>query len=272
MHLDCDARYSARLGVSASSSSSIRPSTSLSPRRPFPRTVTPGASPYGKYDTCSARRCARPSPWTLRSSGCSKGSTSLRALPPSSATPEPLKNSAIIADTPPTPPQLNELAMRTIFGVLMGVCAAVAIGMGGRVFTVLVAGGAWICSQEYARLIRALCAQTGTEPPSNASFKLLSALCVALSAWALVWPHSTASNATGAFVSPAVVALLIVQVWTAAKPTWSQMSYLAAGLVYCGALERDWEGGARMCWNSSSTKSCHTCPKWHTNACRLESP
>lgn len=126
---------------------------------------------------------------------------------------------------------LGSLALRVIFGSVLGAAGAVLITAGGWLFTSAVCLVAYQATQEFFGFMNSKSASEGHTPPSRVVSALTTVLCLGLS----IWSHITNGRATAA-LAVASFAVLAVHVSLTEKPTTAQLASAVFGLFYCGKL------------------------------------
>lgn len=126
---------------------------------------------------------------------------------------------------------LGSLALRVIFGTVLGAAGAVVITAGGWFFTSAVCLVAYQATQEFFGFMNSKSASEGHTPPSRIVSALTTVLCLGLS----IWSHITNGRATAA-LAVASFAVLAVHVSLTEKPTTAQLASAVFGLFYCGEL------------------------------------
>lgn len=124
---------------------------------------------------------------------------------------------------------LGSLALRTIFGTILGLLGAVVITAGGWLFTGAVCLVAYQATQEFFGFMTCKGVAEGQSPPSPIVSALTTAMCLGLS----IWTHITHGRATAA-LAVASFAVLAVHVSLTEKPTTAQLASAVFGLFYCG--------------------------------------
>lgn len=124
---------------------------------------------------------------------------------------------------------LGSLALRTIFGTILGLLGAVVITAGGWLFTGAVCLVAYQATQEFFGFVTCKGIAEGQSPPSPIVSALTTAMCLGLS----IWTHITHGRATAA-LAVASFAVLAVHVSLTEKPTTAQLASAVFGLFYCG--------------------------------------
>lgn len=124
---------------------------------------------------------------------------------------------------------LGSLALRTIFGTILGLIGAVVITAGGWLFTGAVCLVAYQATQEFFGFVTCKGIAEGQSPPSPIVSALTTAMCLGLS----IWTHITHGRATAA-LAVASFAVLAVHVSLTEKPTTAQLASAVFGLFYCG--------------------------------------
>lgn len=124
---------------------------------------------------------------------------------------------------------LGSLALRIIFGSVLGAAGAVVITAGGWLFTTAVCLVAYQATQEFFGFMNSKSASEGHTPPSRIVSALTTVLCLGLS----IWSHITNGRATAA-LAVASFAVLAVHVSLTARPTTAQLASAVFGLFYCG--------------------------------------
>ena len=124
---------------------------------------------------------------------------------------------------------LGSLALRTIFGTILGLLGAVVITAGGWLFTGAVCLVAYQATQEFFGFVTCKGVAEGQSPPSPIVSALTTAMCLGLS----IWTHITHGRATAA-LAVASFAVLAVHVSLTEKPTTAQLASAVFGLFYCG--------------------------------------
>ena len=124
---------------------------------------------------------------------------------------------------------LGSLALRIIFGTILGLLGAVVITAGGWLFTGAVCLVAYQATQEFFGFVTCKGLSEGQSPPSPIVSALTTAMCLGLS----IWTHITHGRATAA-LAVASFAVLAVHVSLTEKPTTAQLASAVFGLFYCG--------------------------------------
>lgn len=124
---------------------------------------------------------------------------------------------------------LGSLALRSIFGTILGLIGAVVITAGGWLFTGAVCLVAYQATQEFFGFVTCKGIAEGQSPPSPIVSALTTAMCLGLS----IWTHITHGRATAA-LAVASFAVLAVHVSLTEKPTTAQLASAVFGLFYCG--------------------------------------
>lgn len=140
-----------------------------------------------------------------------------------------------LPDIPVRGKGLGSLALRTIFGTVLGLIGAIVITAGGWMFTGAVCLVAYQATQEFFGLLTAKGVSEGQSPPSPIVSALTTAMCLGLS----IWTHITHGRATAA-LAVASFAVLAVHVSLTEKPTMAQLASAVFGLFYCGYLPSFW--------------------------------
>ncbi|KAL3156701.1 hypothetical protein ABBQ38_000976 [Trebouxia sp. C0009 RCD-2024] len=130
---------------------------------------------------------------------------------------------------------LGSLALRSIFGTILGLIGAVVITAGGWLFTGAVCLVAYQATQEFFGFVTCKGIAEGQSPPSPIVSALTTAMCLGLS----IWTHITHGRATAA-LAVASFAVLAVHVSLTEKPTTAQLASAVFGLFYCGYLPSFW--------------------------------
>lgn len=136
-----------------------------------------------------------------------------------------------LPDLPVRGKGLGSLALRVIFGTVLGLLGAVVITTGGWIFTGAVCLVAYQATQEFFGFITSKGMSEGQSPPSPIVSALTTAMCLGLS----IWTHITHGRATAA-LAVASFAVLAVHVSLTEKPTTAQLASAVFGLFYCGKL------------------------------------
>ena len=136
-----------------------------------------------------------------------------------------------LPDLPVRGKGLGSLALRVIFGTVLGLLGAVVITTGGWIFTGAVCLVAYQATQEFYGFITSKGMSEGQSPPSPIVSALTTAMCLGLS----IWTHITHGRATAA-LAVASFAVLAVHVSLTEKPTTAQLASAVFGLFYCGEL------------------------------------
>lgn len=126
---------------------------------------------------------------------------------------------------------LGSLALRIIFGSVLGAAGAIVITAGGWLFTSAVCLVAYQATQEFFGFMYSKSASEGHSPPSRIVTALTTVLCLGLS----IWSHITNGRATAA-LAVASFAVLAVHVSLTKKPTIAQLASAVFGLFYCGTF------------------------------------
>lgn len=134
-----------------------------------------------------------------------------------------------LPDLPVRGKGLGSLALRVIFGTVLGLLGAVVITSGGWIFTGAVCLVAYQATQEFFGFMTSKGISEGQSPPSPVVSALTTAMCLGLS----IWTHITHGRATAA-LAVASFAVLAVHVSLTEKPTTAQLASAVFGLFYCG--------------------------------------
>ena len=134
-----------------------------------------------------------------------------------------------LPDLPVRGKGLGSLALRSIFGTVLGLLGAVVITAGGWLFTGAVCLVAYQATQEFFGFVTSKGVSEGQSPPSPVVSALTTAMCLGLS----IWTHITHGRATAA-LAVASFAVLAVHVSLTEKPTTAQLASAVFGLFYCG--------------------------------------
>ena len=134
-----------------------------------------------------------------------------------------------------SPPPLSSLAKRTLFGMLLGLSAAIIIIIGSWPFAIVVCLASYQCSQEFIGMVNAQGIARGMKPPPPLVSSFISLLCVGLNAWSYLSGGKMASA-----MAVATFAVLSLQLFASEKPRFSQLTSSVFGLMYCGYLPSFW--------------------------------
>ena len=134
-----------------------------------------------------------------------------------------------LPDLPVRGKGLGSLALRVIFGTVLGLLGAIVITAGGWMFTGAVCLVAYQATQEFFGFVTCKGVSEGQSPPSPIVSALTTAMCLGLS----IWTHITHGRATAA-LAVASFAVLAVHVSLTEKPTTAQLASAVFGLFYCG--------------------------------------
>lgn len=155
-----------------------------------------------------------------------------------------------IPDIPVRGKGLGSLALRVIFGTVLGLLGAIVITAGGWMFTGAVCLVAYQATQEFFGFMTSKGVSEGQSPPSPVVSALTTAMCLGLS----IWTHITHGRATAA-LAVASFAVLAVHVSLTEKPTTAQLASAVFGLFYCGKMPFQLQCCACVC-----LKRCHQHP------------
>eukprot|EP00249_Psilotum_nudum_P017001 c26101_g1_i1 orf=139-1599(+) len=128
--------------------------------------------------------------------------------------------------------QKEQLRIRVLFGLAIGVGVLGAVLVGGWIFTVALSGASLIATEEYFGLVAS---HGSMAPPPAFITKVCSAICAALPLLTLYF-----GGRAGVALTTAAFILAIVLLLQRQKPHFSQLSSVIFGLFYCGYLPCFW--------------------------------
>ena len=128
------------------------------------------------------------------------------------------------------PKKLSGVALRVIFGTILGLSGALIILAGGWLYAAVASLVAYQASQEYFGFVTSTGITQGMKPPPPVATTLTTLLCVGLVMWTYVsFGRSTAALAVSSF---AVLSLQLLSFDS--TPRFAQLTSSVFGLFYCG--------------------------------------
>lgn len=154
----------------------------------------------------------------------------LQLLPPSPCehVPHPCRSAAPAA-APSEPKKNSNFTNRVIFGIILGLSAALIVGFGRIPFLAVAAWIAYQATQEYFGFITSSGMTKGMAPPPRMVRALTTALCVGM----VLLAHFSGAR-SGTQLAVAAFGLLVLEVVTIKKPKFAQLASSLFGLFYCG--------------------------------------
>lgn len=179
----------------------------------------------------SRKRCRHPASCSNQPRSANRVQTAAAAATSTNASTDTGLPDLPLPEIPVKGKGLGSLALRVIFGSVLGAVGAIVITAGGWLFTTAVCLVAYQATQEFFGFMNSKSASEGHTPPSRIVSVLTTVLCLGLS----IWSHITNGKATAA-LAVASFAVLAVHVSLTEKPTTAQLASAVFGLFYCGTF------------------------------------